>query len=305
MQRLLLSAAVLVLVAGVGIGATRSFFSDTETSTGNTFAAGDIDLQIDNESYIQATSTQGVGPSNMLAWAATSWTLADLEAGRHKFFDFVDLKPGDLGEDTISIHVGSNNAYLCAAAQLTSNSDMSCTEPEQADENGDCVEETTGGTHGDLAGQLNFAFWVDDGDNVYETGSAPEQVLNPTSDGGVFLRGPLSGLGSQGQIALADNSGNAPFGTSVPGNSTIYIGKVWCFGTLTPTPVAQDGLGSTTPNTNGPVTRGTGWSCNGAPLNNIAQTDQVQGDMQFYAEQSRNNPNFTCEENYNPVWPAS
>ena len=32
-------------------GATGAFFSDTETSQGNTFTAGAIDLLVDNESY--------------------------------------------------------------------------------------------------------------------------------------------------------------------------------------------------------------------------------------------------------------
>jgi len=29
------------------------------------------------------------------------------------------------------------------------------------------------------------------------------------------------------------------------------------------------------------------------------------GDIQFYVEQARNNPNFTCADNYNPVYPGT
>lgn len=311
MQRVLLALGIIVFVGAAVVSATGAFFNDTETSTGNTFAAGDIDLQIDNESYVVDYNlpTPPVDPTGELAYSAlTSWELTDLIAGTHKFFNFHDLKPGDLGEDTISIHVGSNDGYLCAAARVTENSDENCTEPESTDENRACVDETLeiNGTNGDLASQLNFAFWRDDGDNVFESGEAPTEVPNPTSDGAVFLSGPLSGLGAAGQIALADTSGNAPFGTSVAGDSTVYIGKVWCFGALNPTPIAQDGLGLTGTfgaRLNGPDTRGTGWSCAGAAINNIAQTDSVTGDMQFFAVQTRNNPGFLCSQGYTPTWP--
>lgn len=86
--RILASLGMIVFVAAIAAGATGAFFSDTETSTGNTFTAGDIDLQIDNESYTVATSTPGVGPSNLVASPWTSWDLTDLVAGTHHFFDF-------------------------------------------------------------------------------------------------------------------------------------------------------------------------------------------------------------------------
>lgn len=44
MKRILLSVLTISLVGAVTIGATGAYFSDTETSTGNTFTAGTIDL---------------------------------------------------------------------------------------------------------------------------------------------------------------------------------------------------------------------------------------------------------------------
>src|SRR3990167_4772485 len=156
MKRILISAGTLVFVGALAVGATGAFFSDTETSTGNTFAAGDIDLQIDNESYILSTST----PQVMIPWPATSWDLTDLTI--EKFFDFIDMKPGDFGEDTISIHVGSNYAWLCTATQITKDDDVNYTEPELDDEK---ATSTPPGTDlGELDEEINFAFWVDDGD---------------------------------------------------------------------------------------------------------------------------------------------
>lgn len=45
-SRILLSAASIAAAAALIIGATFAFFSDTETSSGNTFTAGTLDLQV-------------------------------------------------------------------------------------------------------------------------------------------------------------------------------------------------------------------------------------------------------------------
>lgn len=46
MKKLLLSVLTIGLVASVAFGATRAFFSDTATSTGNTFSAGTMEFRI-------------------------------------------------------------------------------------------------------------------------------------------------------------------------------------------------------------------------------------------------------------------
>lgn len=243
--------------------ATGAFFSDTETSTGNTFAAGDIDLRIDNTSYV--TNAAGV----LVASPANTWTLADLT--NQLFFSFADVKPGDIGEDTISIHPGSNDAYACMAADITATPDNGINEPEA-----DADDITDGVDGGELQDFLNFSFWEDDGDNVYETG----EVLLPD------LQGSADEIFDGGWNTISD-SNNGP---ALPGGSTTYVGKAWCFGTLTANGTIQDGNGSSTP-----LTRGTtGFTCNGAGDNNIAQTDGITVDVSFYAVQARNNGQFLC-----------
>ncbi|MBM3272097.1 hypothetical protein FJY94_02320 [Candidatus Kaiserbacteria bacterium] len=296
LRRILVSAGIIIFAATFAAGATGAFFSDTETSTGNTFTAGDIDLKIDNESYaidFNIPGFNGTPTGALVANPANSWSLADLVAGTHKFFNFTDVKPGDYGEDTISIHVGSNDAWLCAAARITDDSDQSLTEPELAD---DLATSTFPGTNlGELDNVIQFAFWKDDGDNVFEPVAGTNGGVAET----IFLGGPLSGLGAAGQIALSDSAGAGPWGSAgIPGDSTVYVGKIWCAGTLTPGILVQDGATSTSP------LSGTGFTCDGTLVNNASQTDQVQGDMQFYAVQKRNNPNFTCTNNYTPTWPA-
>ncbi len=263
LRKIVISAGTVIFAGALVIGATGAFFSDTETSTGNTFSAGDIDLRIDNTSYV----TNGAGV--LVASPANTWALADLT--NQLFFSFSDVKPGDIGEDTISIHPGSNDAYACMAADITSTPDNGINEPE-----GDAGDVTDGAAGGELQNFINFSFWEDDGDNVFETG----EVLLPD------LQGSAATIFDGGWNTIAD-SGNGP---ALPGNSTTYVGKAWCFGTLTANGTAQDGNGSSTP-----LTRGTtGFTCDGSGENNIAQTDGIVVDVSFQAVQARNNGQFLC-----------
>lgn len=284
-KRIIGSILTIGIVGAIGVAATTAYFSDSETSVGNTFVAGDIDLQIDNESYAIDWNIPGYQDpiGAFVASTHTSWELTDLTI--EKFFDFVDLKPGDYGEDTISVHVGSNDAWLCAAAKITADHDNTYVDPELEDDN-TVNEADPQNTDGELDEEVNFAFWVDDGDNVYEVGE------------NVFLQGPLSGLGEAGQIALADTSGQAVLQSNpVAGGEIFYIGKYWCFGDMESTNVPQDNATN-----NGPLgVRGTGFTCDGASVDNAAQTDVVVGDLEFYAEQSRNNESFLCSQ-WNPTF---
>lgn len=48
MNRILISAGTIVAVAVLAVGGTIAFYADTETSTGNIFTAGSIDLKVDH-----------------------------------------------------------------------------------------------------------------------------------------------------------------------------------------------------------------------------------------------------------------
>ncbi len=265
LKRIALSISLMAFAGVLIYGATGAFFSDSETSTGNTFTAGDIDLKIDNESYV--TNNAGV----LVASPANSWAISDLT--NQLFFSFGDVKPGDVGEDTISVHAGSNDAYACMAAAITGTPENTLVDPEvDAGDAGPAA-----GNNGELQNYLNFAFWNDDGDNVYETGESQiTQWVGPASSIFNGLWVPVTGTTT----------------TAIPGNSTKYVGKAWCFGTLTIGSTTQDGLGKT--GSNGPLVRGTGFTCNGAGSNNIAQTDGIVVDVSFQAVQARNNGQFTC-----------
>jgi len=269
-KKILISLTVISVVAAIAIGGTIAYFSDTETSTGNTFTAGAIDLKIDNDSWYNGVLREDLG-----------WELDDLTG--HLFFDYEDLKPGDWGEDTVSLHVFDNDAWACVDLYITKNDDMSSTEPEL--EAGDAQEDPQSIWDGELAEELQFIFWVDDGDNVLEVG---ENVL---------LQGPASAALQSGlHYTLADadenNVGGSP-GDPLIGGQTYYIGKAWCYGTLEENRIPS-GQGISPADSPGII-------CNGEPVDNWSQTDNMMVDVSFYVEQERNNPSFQCSSHYTPV----
>ena len=251
MKRIILSIGSLVFAGAILASGTGAFLEDAQTSTGNTFASGLITMLYDNESYY--TNDSG----KIAVSTSTSWTLSKL-AGK-LFFNFPDIKPGDIGEDTISVHTNNNNAWLCMKIKQT----------------------TAATTTAALTSDLHFVFWADDGDNIYEKGEH------------IFKQGLAKDLFSGESWALADSQTNI-WGVAGPmvGGSTKYIGKAWCFGTMTPNPVVQDGKGKI--GTNGPLARSTGFLCNGQPVGNSAQGLTLRADVSFNAIQSRNNDAFLC-----------
>ena len=272
MRRLFTSGLLALGAVGLVAWGTSSFFNDTETSVGNVFAAGDIDLQIGNTGYY-----------NGAASPETTWSLKDLTV--EKFFDFLDVKPGDYGEGTVQVRVGSNPAYVCANVQVTDNLENSLTEPE--------LDLADASPKGELADDLNFALWRDDGDNVFE------------DDETVITTGPASNVLDGGTLTLADSQTNnvgGVAGEGVPADGEFFIGQAWCFGALTPQALTQDGVGNAmTPITDNDddteiTSADGGFLCDGAGASNVSQTDSLVGNVSFYAEQSRNNSTFVCSD---------
>lgn len=274
-----MSLGVIVFVAALSMSATGAFFNDTETSTGNTFTAGAIDLKVDsvqhynhmvcvdNDGYKwqpEPGFTPGVGHYPVPGSACDgSWTLTDL--GPQKFFNFSDVKPGDMGENTVSLHIDNNPAWACLNIKTTENNENSLIEPEATA--GD-VSTTTG----ELAGNLKFQTWLDEGatpgfqgqdvgegDNIWQVGEP------------ALANGALSDIVGNGlTLTLADGG----TGTPLDPTQTNYVGMFWCAGTVT------GGAGNL--------------GCDGSTMNNQSQTDSAKVDVTFTVEQSRNNANFRC-----------
>lgn len=256
-KKLLLSLGLVTLVLAAAIGGTVAFFSDTETSTGNSFTAGAIDLKIDSKCTYNGLKSDQCG----------TWELKDLNTtvatdsltvptvASDKFFNFIDVKPGDFGENTISMHVFNNDAHACFIVNNMANDDIDLTEPERED-----GDSTVGAANGELAQNINFFAWDDlDGDNIWEAEEKPlfTNTYGPASD---VLDGKSYYLGV------------------LPGTVTKYLGVYWCYGAIT----VDESTHSL--------------ACSGASLDNTTQTDSLTADVKFYVEQTRHNEQFVCPD---------
>lgn len=166
----------------LGGAGTMALFSDEENSTGNAITAGKLDLEIDwtehynGEQVEDQKMTDNPGP----------------------IFQLGNVKPGDYGEATISLHVFHNPAWIHMAGELTANDDNGLEEPEAE------VDNTGGDGEGELADKIQVEVWYDeDGDNVFEDGEAQiacgtlREVLSELNEG-VLLDGDRSIDGTNG-----------------------------------------------------------------------------------------------------------
>ena len=131
-----------------------------------------------------------------------TWVAADL--GAQKFFNFADIKPGDSGEDTISLNVTNNDAWACVDVNVTKNDDVSSTEPEL--ESGD-VANTGSLLDGELAQNVYFTAWADDGDNVWEA-NEPLLFSNKSGPASDVLNGKTYALADSTTWRASDRSRN-------------------------------------------------------------------------------------------------
>ena len=114
----------------------------------------------------------------------------------------------------------------------------------------------TAGEVGELSKYIEVFVWNDlDGDGYYDSGET--SVANNTL------------------LNLTNWPIAQPPGLPVDPSTPRYLGVAWCFGDLT-------------------ASQGTSFTCDGSGNKNDAQTDILKEIIQFYAEQARNNPNFSC-----------
>lgn len=211
-KKLIISLSVIGVVAMIAIGGTIAYFSDTETSVGNRFVAGKLNLKIDNACHYNGQECVCSEPGQCL-WQGTdeecfcAWSVKDL-AGE-LFFDLDDIKPGDFGEDTVSLHIDNNDAWVCAEIANLVSDDNGCEKPESD------IDATCGAGEGELQNNLLFTIWKDngagggiacnnikDGAEAYITQDQPAQM---------------------GYWPIADSTNSAP----LQGGATYCLGVKW------------------------------------------------------------------------------
>lgn len=80
MKKIIKSLSIIGMVAAIAIGATVAYFQDTETSAGNTFSAGVLDLLI-------ADNDEGFGNG-----VTATWVAEDMKPGDEKAFKVNEIR---------------------------------------------------------------------------------------------------------------------------------------------------------------------------------------------------------------------
>ena len=140
MKKILVSLIALILVLGLVGGGSFASFSDTETSLGNTFTAGTLDL----EGTVTQVVTAGSGDVTF-----------DNEGGNFAWI-VTDVAPGSAGKDVWTLtNIGSLPGDLSFTVSSIINNDNDLTEPESD------VDTTGGNGEGELGANVNVVLWID------------------------------------------------------------------------------------------------------------------------------------------------
>lgn len=163
------------------------------------------------------------------------------------------MKPGDFGEETLSLHV---NQYACGFVKfdLKRDRDNGCSEPESL------VDPTCGNPgkwQGELNDQVRWRIWKDEGGVAgWQCGNTPKCSADALEGDNIF--NGLETIWIQGEL-----TGDRSYALGELKPSQIpYYGVAWCFGDW-----------------------GAGMACSGAGLGNEAQTDSFSVNIIFRAEQ--------------------
>ena len=143
-KKILISLSIIGIVAAIAVGGTIAYFSDTETSKGNTFTAGVIDISIDGEN---------------------PW---------HKTFTLADMKPCYTDYITFRIEndgSGANPVDIYKKLVVTDENTGTLTEPECTEQQGTWNRDSrtcswNGHTDND---DLSSVIWYDLSVEVYDS----------------------------------------------------------------------------------------------------------------------------------------
>lgn len=130
-----IGAGVIVIVLVSAISQTVAFFSDTYP----------FDLKVGDDCSYNGHTIQDC-----------TWEETDLKD--KLFFNYNDVKPGDFGENTLSLKVKDYDSWMCAGVINVENYENGCNGPE---ENNDSTCNNPGKGKGELPNNLYFSIWRD------------------------------------------------------------------------------------------------------------------------------------------------
>lgn len=266
--------SILASLAIMG-AATFAFFSDSETSEDNVFTSGSLDLKVDYSCYYNKLAD---GIPNC-PFEPNTWGQTDL-GPTHKFFNFSDIKPGDFGEGTISLHVLNNDAWGRLVIDQVVDAENGCTTPE-------LVAEPTCGSNldGELRENLTFRIWLDEGATPGFQGQDVGEGDNVKQQNEPVLvtEGTIATGGETHNIWEGLSAYRAFLGTGC--DATDLDGDGQTGGPLPCQGLADDGrlVGSVN------YFFGIDWTLPNIVGNDV-QSDRLGADMTIQASQHRNNP---------------
>ena len=128
MKKIIFSLAIIAAVGAIAIGATRAYFSDTETSAGNTFTAGTLSINLYNQNTTDALQfllanwapgdetlvnfdvlNAGSLPINIRGFAAGTWDFTPVDPDKVKV---TKVERWDNGWVTLAADSGGITGWL-------------------------------------------------------------------------------------------------------------------------------------------------------------------------------------------------
>ena len=194
-----LGIAVAVIIALVTTG-TFAVFSDTETSSPNTFTAGIIDLEVDC--------------AGDTIFSAQDDPLPEI----FNYLPASDIKPGDDGEVTLSLHLKTDSNDADLWMQITTLVD-----------DGGATPESETGTDDVISDAIEVLIWLDEGAQAgwQGTGTDSEEGDNIWQDGETILFGTVAPGGGTLYSLSTTNSGKLTVMDDAVACTTYYVGWYW------------------------------------------------------------------------------
>ncbi len=160
--------------AAAGLG-TSALFSDEEGFANNILEAGEFDLKVDWE----VEYYNGLAPDPETISDSDTDDDGDLELvdDPGPIVDLQDVKPGDVIEHTLSLHLFGNPGFITMDGLITADSDAGFTEPE--DQVDGALDDADGTPDGDLDDHLQCVAWYDGGTTSTDPGNNfPEEITS-------------------------------------------------------------------------------------------------------------------------------
>lgn len=144
LTRAVYAVAMIAVIATAGFLSTRAFFSDTESSQGNVFAAGSLDLLVGITNRGSEGGPDPLAPQNL--------------PNNGALFAFENLMPGETDTGFFRFE-SSEDAWLCLAADITDTDENTRLAQEEAAGDNSTVQ-------GELQNYMEIAIWEANDNNA-------------------------------------------------------------------------------------------------------------------------------------------